>query len=266
MTITIGKALIVTIIVVTLFVNARKTSNAQIAKADATSEAQKVDIWTDPSRPDDQQVNGGLLCVLDVSNRSEYLVEFTMAAALNSNTHDDKRDSSCSLDQVEEVKYEGLIVADGPEKHCAMPVDTLLAMSATAATPKSPNDAQSQTLPSICDSPVALSPASSPTTLINNALSGDPATASAAYKGPSVYCSASFISSAVLSLAQKLVLPIVNVVHDVSRHYSQELYLRMTGTRNRVRYYRHLVDIANSYEQWAAAGYMLIDTKVLHIL
>ncbi|KAH6564428.1 hypothetical protein BASA61_007516 [Batrachochytrium salamandrivorans] len=138
-----------------------------------------------------------------------------------------------------------------------MPVDTLLAMSATAATPKSPNDAQSQTLPSICDSPVALSPGSSPTTLINNALSGDPATASAAYKGPSVYCSASFISSAVLSLAQKLVLPIVNVVHDVSRHYSQELYLRMTGTRNRVRYYRHLVDIANSYEQWAAAGYML---------
>ncbi|KAH6568844.1 hypothetical protein BASA62_005210 [Batrachochytrium salamandrivorans] len=149
--------------------------------------------------------------------------------------------------------------ADGPEKHCANACRYSAGHVCDCCySQKAPMMLSPQTLPSICDSPAALSPGSSPTTLINNALSGDPATASAAYKGPSVYCSASLLSSAVLSLAQKLVLPIVNVVHDVSRHYSQELYLANDRNKKPVSVTTGIWWILPTHmNNGLAAGYML---------
>nr|KAJ3421245.1 hypothetical protein HK105_004130 [Polyrhizophydium stewartii] len=54
-----------------------------------------------------------------------------------------------------------------------------------------------------------------------------------------------------------LVSPVVNVVLDVSHFYSQRIYRFMLGRRNPRKHFQYLMEIANCYEQWAAAGYML---------
>jgi hypothetical protein len=55
--------------------------------------------------------------------------------------------------------------------------------------------------------------------------------------------------------------PVVEILADVSKHYSHKLYLRMLSNRNWDRHHQFLRQKATSYEQWAAAGYMLDRTE-----
>ncbi|KAK5672534.1 Lipase 5 [Batrachochytrium dendrobatidis] len=67
----------------------------------------------------------------------------------------------------------------------------------------------------------------------------------------------SFLPNSAACAAGNVISPISNVVYDVSSHYIKNVIWFLAGNRNRRHYYKYLMKIANSYEQWAAAGFML---------
>ncbi|KAI8922596.1 hypothetical protein BC831DRAFT_475066 [Entophlyctis helioformis] len=67
----------------------------------------------------------------------------------------------------------------------------------------------------------------------------------------------SWLAGSVMKLARAVVSPTANVISDVSLFYSRRLYRHLLRQRDPKRHFHYLMDIATSYEQWAAAGYML---------
>lgn len=51
--------------------------------------------------------------------------------------------------------------------------------------------------------------------------------------------------------------PAFDILYEISIHYLNSLYRRILSSRNERKYYKFLIEKATSYEQWAAAGYML---------
>jgi hypothetical protein len=60
-----------------------------------------------------------------------------------------------------------------------------------------------------------------------------------------------------LELCSSALKPALGVILDVSTHYTQRLYDTILSSRNNRNYYKFLIRKACSYEQFAAAGYML---------
>ena len=58
--------------------------------------------------------------------------------------------------------------------------------------------------------------------------------------------------SAPFDLAVGIFKPVIGVFQDVSSYYRQQIYKSILSYRNQKRYYRMLMEKANSYEQWAA--------------
>ena len=61
----------------------------------------------------------------------------------------------------------------------------------------------------------------------------------------------------IINSIYALIKPPIEIFTDVFSHYSHKIYLMLLTTRNDKKHYRFLRDKATSYEQWAAAGYML---------
>jgi TAG lipase/steryl ester hydrolase/phospholipase A2/LPA acyltransferase len=98
----------------------------------------------------------------------------------------------------------------------------------------------------------AMSRASSPAT----AVAGIPTEAEIKYKNTSLF-------EKTLDFCATAVRPAVGVVLDVSTHYAQRIYHAILSSRNNEKYYKMLIRKACSYEQFAAAGYMLDREKGL---